>query len=123
MQMRHDAGNALKDQGNRGELTALPRNSMECAVSHDRGLRDYNEYAQVEMRLFYHRDELGVSFHRSHGDLLRVKLFFYQQSKETMPHLRQVRQMMNYSWGRNSAQPTEKIDFMSAEAQVRMNPA
>ena len=30
--MRYDAGNALKDQGNWGELTALPLNSMECGI-------------------------------------------------------------------------------------------
>jgi hypothetical protein len=32
--MRYDADNALKDQGNWGELTALPQNSMECDQDH-----------------------------------------------------------------------------------------
>jgi len=29
--IRHDAGNAWKDQGSWGGLPALPQNSMECA--------------------------------------------------------------------------------------------
>jgi hypothetical protein len=36
--MRHDGGNTLKEQGNLGELTALPLNAMECAGAKALGL-------------------------------------------------------------------------------------